>query len=1243
MLNRRTKRWIAMCLSLSMAVGGTDITAFAGDSETKAEDTQVVSVLNNNTVQTDGAAWDGVTTQGNFEGNGFYLTFDLKDSWNGGFYANIKIENTGDTAIENWTLGFDYQGEIANVWNAVLDSPEVGKYIVKNAGWNQDIAVGESIEFGISGQGDFAGFPSEYHMLGQISTLDTDGYSFDYAVSNDWKSGFNAGITITNNEEKDLEDWILEFDYDRDITEIWNAAIESHEGNHYVVKNAEYNSVIPSKNSITFGFNGSNGNTDDIPCNYKIKAYQRGYTVKFDVGDGKIENIPSTQTIQQGQYAIEPQKPEKQSNYFMGWYLDKEYTQLFEFEHTPIEKNITLYALWFDPTSEIDTDNDGLTDEFEKVIGTDPRSGDTDGDGLSDCIEIEMLGTDPLMFDTDANGVSDGDEDFDGDGLSNKEECQYQTNICEKDTDGDGLTDYEEISIYFTNPLLADTDKDGLKDSSEIRLGTDPGNEDSDGNGIKDGEELFTQNVLQSNYQASLFEDNAAIPEISITSKGDVNEQVTVTEYTGHLKGDEREYVGKVIEIRDSKMESGELTFTIGKDYDSSTINGLLICYNDGENTTPLESMIDEERGSIRCDLTGDGIYFVVNVVEWLASYGIDVSTSMISSYAANDDDVNIATVKVKGQVDIVFVVDTTGSMTSYIRNVKNNIIAFVEELDSANIRSNFALVDYRDITHDGQHYTNVKKNEKDNSNWFKSAEEFKKQIEALSVSGGGDAPETAIDALEMARQLNMRKTSQKFFVLVTDAGYKEDNNYGITSMNEMIELLVADKINTSVVSNSRYQQSYKDLYTKTGGIFANVGGNFKNELLGIADNIKDNTNNGYWIALNGLLPQIVKLDEKPSPTSSADTDEDSILDNKELSSTIPTRRINVMDYFRLIHVPVEVRGKYIEVYDYNSNPAKEDTDGDGLLDGKPIYAYGKIVVPKDPEPKVFNGVEGIWKKQVEQHKNGTVATAYGDDYNWNIPELSEKIEGFPTNKYIADYIVEKLLEIRANVNYNETELRNVALFIKEYCNGEMATIAGAYLLNFVYDTDRQAYHSQPDTWQRNFGYNDFYDEVFRIGSYMKNLPITFSANDDQYRLWMWKGDYWNLHSGAEIGLYNSPTDCSGIDHYDAIDFEVPMTLNLYNYNTSSDIDTIFSWTPDPSQWWVTGFSGQNPEFLYPDENKMVVIGSIDLSAHQDIYDGLKKEKNNKDDSENERAVNQYLVFDDTTSTVWVCWYEGVK
>jgi hypothetical protein len=41
------------------------------------------------------------------------------------------------------------------------------------------------------------------------------------------------------------------------------------------------------------------------------------------------------------------------------------------------------------PDSEIDSDGDGLTDEEERQIGTDPFDPDTDGDGFSDGEEVQ--------------------------------------------------------------------------------------------------------------------------------------------------------------------------------------------------------------------------------------------------------------------------------------------------------------------------------------------------------------------------------------------------------------------------------------------------------------------------------------------------------------------------------------------------------------------------------------------------------------------------------------------------------------------------------------------------------------------------------------------------------------------------------------------------------------------------------------------------------------------------------------
>lgn len=58
-------------------------------------------------------------------------------------------------------------------------------------------------------------------------------------------------------------------------------------------------------------------------------------------------------------------------------------------------------------SSGLDSDGDGLTDDEERRIGTNPFNADTDGDGIPDGEEI-LLGTDPLRADTDGDGIIDG-------------------------------------------------------------------------------------------------------------------------------------------------------------------------------------------------------------------------------------------------------------------------------------------------------------------------------------------------------------------------------------------------------------------------------------------------------------------------------------------------------------------------------------------------------------------------------------------------------------------------------------------------------------------------------------------------------------------------------------------------------------------------------------------------------------------------------------------------------------------
>ncbi|MBU1203043.1 hypothetical protein KKH39_03340 [Patescibacteria group bacterium] len=58
----------------------------------------------------------------------------------------------------------------------------------------------------------------------------------------------------------------------------------------------------------------------------------------------------------------------------------------------------------------LDSDADGLTDEEEKKLGTDPFDQDSDHDGLGDYQEVKVYGTDPLDRDTDCDNITDGTE-----------------------------------------------------------------------------------------------------------------------------------------------------------------------------------------------------------------------------------------------------------------------------------------------------------------------------------------------------------------------------------------------------------------------------------------------------------------------------------------------------------------------------------------------------------------------------------------------------------------------------------------------------------------------------------------------------------------------------------------------------------------------------------------------------------------------------------------------------------------
>src|SRR3954468_2436443 len=78
--------------------------------------------------------------------------------------------------------------------------------------------------------------------------------SVQYAVVNDWGAGLQAQVTVSYDGATRADGWTLEFDYARTNSNIWNAAIVSHQGSHYVLKGAGYNDLIAPGQSLAIGF-----------------------------------------------------------------------------------------------------------------------------------------------------------------------------------------------------------------------------------------------------------------------------------------------------------------------------------------------------------------------------------------------------------------------------------------------------------------------------------------------------------------------------------------------------------------------------------------------------------------------------------------------------------------------------------------------------------------------------------------------------------------------------------------------------------------------------------------------------------------------------------------------------------------------------------------------------------------------------------------------------------------------------
>jgi len=158
-------------------------------------------------------------------------------------------------------------------------------------------------------------------------------------------------------------------------------------------------------------------------------------------------------------------------------------------------------------------------------------------------------------------------------------------------------------------------------------------------------------------------------------------------------------------------------------------------------------------------------------------------------------------------QADIVVLIDSTGSMSPSIAELKEKIATFSQQLKKQELEHRFALIGFGDVA-EGDWL--------DKHDFTPDVARFQTSVDRIRRFDGGDIPESALDALEEALLLPFDEHAVRRFYLVTDATYHEPAQSGATAA-DVVARLEEERVLLSVFSRPQYRDDYGKLLAETG------------------------------------------------------------------------------------------------------------------------------------------------------------------------------------------------------------------------------------------------------------------------------------------------------------------------------------------------------------------------------------------------------------------------------------------
>lgn len=670
-----------------------------------------------------------------YETDSYRVEAVITDCWTGAYNVKIIITNTSDMVIHNWGLLCKTADRISGLYNAKEMEYDGEEHFFKNLGWNQDIPAGESVAFGYTAAYDEEAHAAEdFRLVSIASEVSSERYRVSYLTIQEWDTGAQAEIVIENISGDVIEDWSLEFDTDIVFTEIWNAKMVSHGGNHYVIRNVDDAQNIGAGETLVIGLlverSGLGSELEHIVMNeithdgFAVSGNGSGNGSLGDVigEDANLIEIDGSDMEVFSVKEVEMYWLEVEKNSLNGTLQNVENAVSMNYMITDINDTvlfqgdmeaasewrisdigfvigvniIRLEAVYHDGSIARkeaavmnvceanmsvtgvplgDTDGDGICDYYETTLGLNPNSADSDGDTIADLDEMLYTGTDPSNLDTDGDGIRDDMEDEDGDGLSVSEELVAGTSPLSSDSDGDGLNDKEEIDVYGTDPCNYDTDGDGLKDGLEPSLGFNPCNPDTDGNGILDSKERALQKISQE-----ITTEGSTVTAVSVdmSCAGDINTQVLIrdTYGTDWLSSDVVGLVGVPVEIHSfTDFDTAVITFAYDETKLGSTLeeNLCMMWYDEEDNVYRIleDSVVDTANHTVSYATTHFSTYLLVDRQIWYDTWRADID---YSTYVVGNEE-NMIHYDIVAAIDYTVSSEELSEEKAVVQNLINGMI----------------------------------------------------------------------------------------------------------------------------------------------------------------------------------------------------------------------------------------------------------------------------------------------------------------------------------------------------------------------------------------------------------------------------------------------------------------------------------------------------------------------------------------------------------------------------------------